>query len=643
MINKRKGWRKDHATDPYIFDLARIALIIISPEGNIIKANPEAVKLFNESTSIHSRHITELFSFEEPFNISAWYKKVLDGSVTKEEFRVRYIAEDGMQRTSLLSLHLCKNDQWSDVILGQLNYQEKSLNDNTEDLYQRQILLELINNIPDNIFIKDTESRFILANRWVSQVMGAKSPEELIGKTDFDFHPKKLAQKYRQDEREIISSGKAKLNIIEQVIDTNLGRHWYSTSKIPLKDPKGNIIGIMGIGRDITPWVKKQKELRKAKHAAEKADQLKSAFLSNLSHEIRTPLNAILGFSQFLRQFIEPDTKGNQYIDFIVHNGKQLLHLISDIIDLSKIDSGQLIINKKKFNLNELMHQLEHSIRETLSDKEKSHIELVPEIPLEDDESLIYSDEHRLKQIMHNLLLNAVKFTHDGSIKFGYTVVGNGIKFYVKDTGIGIPPEQLGLIFERFTQADNTIARQYEGAGIGLTIARGLARLMGSDLNVISEVSKGSEFYFTLPASGDFMKRTKRKIQELEAELLSILVLGTVRKYDKQLVASLKNRAEICYSKSISDLCQKLRSTSQFPDIVLCYPDSDMDEASTLINDINTIMPEVPILVITRVTRSLFIEECLVAGARDYLSDPYDIELLHEKIELLTHKITRQP
>jgi predicted ferric reductase len=122
---------------------------------------------------------------------------------------------------------------------------------------------------------------------------------------------------------------------------------------------------------------------------------------------------------------------------------------------------------------------------------------------------------------------------------------------------------------------------------------------MGSDLNVISEVSKGSEFYFTLPASGDFMKRTKRKIQELEAELLSILVLGTVRKYDKQLVASLKNRAEICYSKSISDLCQKLRSTSQFPDIVLCYPDSDMDEASTLIN-VLILYAGGPILVITR-------------------------------------------
>ena len=365
--------------------------------------------------------------------------------------------------------------------------------------YCDHLLVELINNIPDNIFFKDKESRFLLANEHVANIMGVDSSNELLGKTDFDFYPKKLAQKYRNDELEIIEEGKAKLNIIEQVVDKNHNRKWYSTSKLPLKSKDGEIVGIMGIGRDITQLVKEQKALRKAKHEAEKADRLKSAFLANMSHEIRTPLNGIMGFSQFLLQYIPPNEKAEKYIELILRNGTRLLHLISDIIDASKIEAKQLEITKRLFSLNEIINQLEHSAHEDLKLYDKTHITLEIELSLSDNECYIYNDDQRIKQVLHNLLSNAIKFTEKGSICLGYRVVNKQLYFFVKDTGIGIIEKDLETIFNFFTQVDSSLGRRYEGTGLGLSIAKGLVLLLGGEMGVRSQKDEGSEFFFTLP------------------------------------------------------------------------------------------------------------------------------------------------
>ena len=336
--------------------------------------------------------------------------------------------------------------------------------------------------------------------------MGAESPEELFGKTDFDFYPKKLASKYRKDEVEIIESGKAKIDIIEQVIDRDHNIHWYSTSKLPLKDSNGRIIGIMGIGREVTRLIKEKKALRKAKIAAEKADQLKTSFLANLSHEVRTPLNGILGFSQFLKQVGTNNPKTDKYIDYIIHNGKRLLNLITDIIDISKIDAGQLRLSITDLSVDDLMNKLERSAMELLAGENKKEISLKLQVDGAEKSVMQSTDAQRLEQILRILISNAVKFTDRGTITLGYTLKAGVIEYYVRDTGIGIDPKDFSQVFERFIQADNSLSRQYEGVGLGLSIASELVRLLHGEIDLKSKVNKGTEFTVSFPLKPQFKK-----------------------------------------------------------------------------------------------------------------------------------------
>ena len=500
MVSNTSGIENNQELQNDIFEIAFIGMLIFSEEGKVIRYNKEAASVFEYNERLTGKSFEDLFVIDpatNPMNVIFGNKTVKD-SYWENIIQIRNNKENVLW--SNIRLNTIKGtDKYERLILCQILKTSAPDNPEANHEFYYHLLLELINNIPDNIFIKDAKSRFILANTCVAELIGAESPKMLLGKTDFDFFPKKLAGKYRNDEVEIIETGKAKLNIIEQVIDNNHNLNWFSTSKLPLKNEKGAIIGIMGIGRNITALVKEQKALRKAKHDAEKADRLKSAFLANLSHEIRTPLNGILGFSQFLTQFMPADPKVSKYTDFILQNGKRLLNLISDIIDVSKLESNQLILTKKIFSLNEILYQLENSITEELKIQEKTHIKLYSKLALTDSNCYIYSDDQRLRQVIYNLLANAVKFTQQGRIDFGYRLENKTLNFYVKDTGIGIKEENHRSIFELFTQVDNSLGRQYEGTGLGLSIAKGIVHLMGGKIGVNSRYGKGSEFYFTVP------------------------------------------------------------------------------------------------------------------------------------------------
>lgn len=482
-----------------IFQTAKIGMIILSPDGNILEANTEAKKIFNSKSDIVGEPFNSFLYGKSRINFNQWYINAYNRKLVEDMFLVPLNHERDNTFWIKVYLSLIESKHSEKYILCQITeFFDKEDIDEAKAKHQH-ILSELVNNIPDSIFIKDLKSRFILVNKSISQRFGFKSPDDLIGKTDFEIHPKKLAHKYYSDEQEIISSGQARMNIVEQVIDKQKNIAWHSTSKLPLKDRNGEIIGIMGIGRDITQWVKNQKALRKSKLAAEKADQLKTAFLSNFTHEIRTPLNGILGFSQYLKQTLRPEHKGHKYIDFILRNGKRLLHLISDIIDLSRIESDEINLLKKNFSINDIMYQLEQSTLELLNSYKKTGIKVVLKKEFSEHDSMIYSDDSRIKQIVFNLLSNAVKFTNRGKISFGYSLEKDRLLFYVKDTGIGIDSKNLKVIFESFRQVDNSKTRQYEGAGLGLTIAQGLAVKFGGKISVKSEPGKGSEFSFSIP------------------------------------------------------------------------------------------------------------------------------------------------
>ena len=242
---------------------------------------------------------------------------------------------------------------------------------------------------------------------------------------------------------------------------------------------------------DITSIKQTEEALAEAKEKAENADRSKSAFLANMSHEIRTPLNAIVGFSGLLAS-ADDDTEKKMYLDIVAENNDRLLQIVTDVLDLSKIESGSLDFHYSEFDVNDLLCGLHGILNIRLKDK--------PEIKLNceagTDEWIIYSEQHRIVQIITNLVHNAMKFTHSGEICFGCRPQGEDeIYFYVSDTGIGIPAGEQDKIFDRFTKLDHEVP----GTGLGLTLSQTIVQNLGGEMGVESEVTKGSTFWFTLP------------------------------------------------------------------------------------------------------------------------------------------------
>ena len=275
---------------------------------------------------------------------------------------------------------------------------------------------------------------------------------------------------------------------------------WLWSRVHPVYDSEGKIYRVAGIATDITDQKETEDALIRAKEKALESDNLKSAFLANISHEIRTPMNGILGFVDLLKdESLSLETR-NTYVNIITKSSKQLLQIIDDIIDISKIEANQV-----KIDINECL--INNTIKDLLlfyqNDKaliEKSNLQLKYQITLDDEHAKIFTDESRLRQILMNLLDNAAKFTIEGEIVIGYKLIENKIiEFFVKDTGIGINLDQQHLVFERFRQADSSATRTYGGTGLGLSISEGLVKLLGGLIWFESEPGQGATFYFSIP------------------------------------------------------------------------------------------------------------------------------------------------
>ena len=267
-------------------------------------------------------------------------------------------------------------------------------------------------------------------------------------------------------------------------------RHYYSRS---VKNGDDEIIVII---RDITEDKRIEEELRIAKDRAEQSDKMKLEYLSNMSHDLRTPMNAIIGFTDLLRTNNLTKNEKSDYINTIINNGKYLMALIDDIIDISKIDAGSLKIENRDFELNKLIEELRLSYLKQIKDK---NIEIIIEVDVNKN-IILNTDKYRLRQIMANLIGNAIKFTKEGYVKFGYKILNTKqLEIYVEDTGPGIERQNQKIIFEKFKQVGD-VGSKTKGAGLGLSICKSLIELLGfKEIKLISELDKGSKFYFTLP------------------------------------------------------------------------------------------------------------------------------------------------
>lgn len=375
---------------------------------------------------------------------------------------------------------------------------------------ERSQLRTLIATIPDLVWLKDPDGVYLSCNSAFERLFGA-SEAEIIGKTDYDFFDHDLAEVYRAYDRAALIADKACINEEWITFASDGRRILVETTKTPMKTPDGQLIGVLGIGHDITErkhtaeeleqhrnhlenLVKKRTaELEFAKLSAESANRAKSAFLANMSHELRTPLNAILGFAQLMERDPELNETHKSELQTINRSGRHLLTLINDVLDISRIEAGSTVINNEIFDFIETITTITDMIKVRAAAKELEFI-------VEDNGILphfVRGDEHHLRQVLINLLGNAVKYTLQGHILLRLTPIDDHIRFEVSDTGIGIAAHELENIFQAFYQTEAGIAKA-DGTGLGLSISRELVHLMGGEITVESTPGQGSTFAVTL-------------------------------------------------------------------------------------------------------------------------------------------------
>ena len=426
-------------------------------------------------------------------------KEIVANNFSYKNYETNITCKDGTKRTI----------SWSSVsslvLIPGWKYWEVGV-DVTERVKAEQLILknqEMLRGIFDSsplaIIVVDLEYRIIDGNPASIEMFRIDVSDENRDRSLFSFIPEQDHKIATERLKESLMKDYSKNNQYK-LIRSDGSTFYAETSSSVIKDSSGKPVAIVVVVNDITERLSFIQELKHAKAIAEQSDKLKTAFLANMSHEIRTPMNSIIGFSNLLTDSNIEEEKKTEYLHHIIKSSNALLSLIDDIIDISKIEAGQLTITKSEFNINAAVKEIFDSFK---ASNTKKTVALNLVLPPDSDSYKLDSDVMRIRQVLSNLIGNAIKFTEKGTIEVGYDIEAEGdnadIKFYVADTGIGIPKEMQETIFERFRQVDETTSRKFGGTGLGLAISKRIVMLLGGRIWVESEPGKGSIFYFTLP------------------------------------------------------------------------------------------------------------------------------------------------
>jgi PAS domain S-box-containing protein len=502
---------------------------------------------------------------------------------------------------------------------------------------QKEFLQTLIDALPEIVFAKDRDGRLLLVNDAFCQSTGL-SKEECLGTTPFDLYPHDEAVRAAAMDHVLFRTGEA--TRAEVWLTSRTGRRGlFESVKVPHRNARGEIIGLIGVSRDITESKRVEAELVRAKEQAEAATLAKSQFLANISHEIRTPLNGVIGMASLLLTTVL-DAEQADYAETIQASGNTLLALINDILDFSKMESGHLSLDALPFDLASCVARVV-SMSAPLAREKQLHLatELAADLPRH-----VIGDPVRIGQVLGNLINNAVKFTDHGGVTITAGIRARSgseidLLFAVRDTGIGIPADKRHMLFERFTQVDNSTTRRHGGTGLGLAISKWLVERMGGSIWVESAPGEGSTFSFTirgaLPGVAELrelelLDTMRQAVARPPARALRILIAEDNVINRKVAVALLDQLG--CAADVVTNGSEVLAALEKNRyDIVLMDLHMPIMDGLATTQAIATRWPQATRPVVIAMTADAMQgdrERCLAAGMQDYLSKPITLESL---------------
>ncbi len=508
---------------------------------------------------------------------------------------------------------------------------------------QIKLLSQAISQSPVTIVITDKNGNIEYANPKFTEITGY-SLDEIRGRNPRLLQSGNQTREFYREMWDTILSGKDWHGEFQNR-KKNGDSYWESAVISSLVNSEGEISHFIGIKEDVTEKRKLMIDLVEAKDRAEESDRLKSAFLANMSHEIRTPMNGILGFAGLLK---EPELTGaeqQKYIRIIEKSGARMLNIINDIVTIAKIESGQMEMYISETNVNE---QIEYIYTFFKPEAEQKGLELSCSKPLSKELAVISTDREKLYAILTGLVKNAIKFCDRGQVSFGYTLKDRDLEFFVKDTGIGIPPDRLQAIFKSFVQADISDKRAFQGAGLGLSISKAFVEMLGGSIRVESSEGKGSVFFFTLPyltATPDVQGGNPLAEPAPPSKIrpLKILLAEDDEASAVFITLSLKNfSSEILQSRNGTETVDVCRAN---PDIDLVLMDIKMPvmDGYDATREIRKFNPGVIIIAQTAYGLSGDKEKSLAAGCNGYIAKPIRREELMKLISGFFNRVPAKP
>lgn len=602
-----------------VLDKVSDSILAVSPDGTLMYANKQFIEEFGVTQKMGTQKIYDL-----PVTIStkeAWEFRL--EQIRNNEGSFAYSASyvpSGQSRKKVhqVSTFLIKEN--NEELIWFFTQDITDVIRKQDELRELNLLLDgILNNIPVYLFVKDPENdlRYLYWNKAFADHSGIPA-SEVIGRTDYEIFPEHDdAEKFRKDDLELLKARK-RIDMQETYLTPTGEARIVQTLKA-LVPMAGREPLLIGISWDITNLQNIEQELIKARLKAEQSDRLKSAFLANMSHEIRTPLNAIVGFSKLLPS---AETLEDQelYSDIINQNSDILLQLINDILDLSKIEAGTLEYVKRPMNLGEACRTIYAVHKERVKEK----VTLILDNP--NDNLILKEDQNRIMQVITNFITNATKFTAEGEIRFGFKIEDNWVRIYVKDTGIGIEPDKVNRIFDRFVKL-NAFA---QGTGLGLSICQMIVGKIGGDIGVTSELGKGSTFYFTIPYGMEVREHPNYSAlpdkeenyfsTSREKKIKKILIAEDVESNYVLLKNMIGKDYELIWAKDGFEAVEMYKQ--QTPDLILMdikMPRMDGFEATHIIR---TYSKEIPIVALTAYAFEADKEKAIEVGCTDFITKP---------------------